>query len=69
MYYYDIHVNTGKSGYSVGIKDTEIWKDFDMYGVDIKKVSPYMEEDGDVYLIDSVEEITKEQFEEWFESK
>ncbi len=68
-YYYDVHVNYGKSGYSVGIKDTEEWEDFDSHGVNIEKVAPYLEEKGDVYLIDSVEEISEEEFNEWYPTK
>ena len=66
MYYYDVHVKAGKNGYSVGIKDTEEWKDFEMHGVDIKKVAPHLEEVNDIYFIDSVEEISEEDFNEWF---
>jgi len=65
-YYYDVHVNYGRGGYSVGIMDTEEWNDFEDYGVDIEKVAPYLEEKGDVYLVDYVEEISEEEFNERF---
>ena len=66
MYYYDVHVRAGKNGYSVGIKDTQEWEDFEMYGVDIKKVAPYLQKPKDVYRIDSVEEIDEDDFNEWY---
>lgn len=65
-YFYDVHVELPKGGYSVGIKDTEEWEDFEEYGVDIKKVAPHLEEPNDVYLIDSVESISEEEYKERF---
>ena len=64
MKYYDIHVEIPKQGYSVGLKseveltDDEIIKKL----VELNK----FEEKGDEQFIDSIEEITKEEFNEWF---
>ena len=64
MKYYDIHVEIPKQGYSVGLKseveltDDEIIKKL----VELNK----FEEKGDEQFIDSIEEITEEEFNEWF---
>ena len=64
MKYYDIHVEIPKQGYSVGLKseveltDDEIIKKL----VELNK----FEEKGDEQFIDSIEEITEQEFNEWF---
>ena len=64
MKYYDIHVEIPKQGYSVGLKsEVELTDDeIIMKLVELNK----FEEKGDEQFIDSIEEITEEEFNEWF---
>ena len=64
MKYYDIHVEIPKQGYSVGLKsEVELTDDeIIMKLVELNK----FEEKGDEQFIDSIEEITEQEFNEWF---
>ena len=64
MKYYDIHLEIPKQGYSVGLKsEVELTDDeIIMKLVELNK----FEEKGDGQFIDSIEEITEEEFNEWF---
>lgn len=64
MKYYDIHVEIPKQGYSIGFKsDDELTDDeLIMKLVELGK----FEEKGDEQFIDTIDEISEELFNEWF---
>ena len=66
MRYYDVHVELPKNGYSIGLK-TENEKELtDQEIIDICIKEHRFEEDGDYLHVDTIEEISKELFYEWF---
>jgi hypothetical protein len=63
-FYYDVHVEIPKSGYSVGIKSLVELTDEAV----IKKafLEKKFEEDFDKDFVDSIEEIEESEYNEWF---
>lgn len=65
MFYYDIHVSLEKNyGYSVGVKsETELSDD---EAINLARIEKKFEEEWDADEVDYVEEISEEQFNEWY---
>jgi hypothetical protein len=63
--YYDVHVNYGKSGYSLCVSSNDEIED----DIIISKISDLnkWEEKGDSTLVDSIEKIYKKEAIEWFD--
>lgn len=64
MYYYDIHVEIPKQGYSIGLKSEVELTDEEIISELVKQKK--FEERGDSQFIDNIEEISEEEFSEWF---
>lgn len=64
MHYYDIHVEIPKQGYSVSLKSEVELTDEEIISELVKQNK--FEERGDSQFIDSIEEISEEEFSEWF---
>jgi len=64
-FYYDIHVDILKNGYSIGLKTNFELNDIDEVISEIIKQNKF-EERGDSSFVDSFEEISEEDFIEWY---
>lgn len=64
MKYYDIHIEIPRQGYSIGLKsEIELTEDEIINKlIELNK----FEEKGDSQFIDSIEEISEQEFNEWF---
>lgn len=64
MYYYDVHVNIPKNGYSVAVKsEVELTDD---EAIELAKNQNKFEEVSDANYVDYVDELTEEEFETHF---
>jgi hypothetical protein len=64
MYYYDVHVEIPNEGYSFGIKSEVELTDDEV--INLAKIEKKFEEEWDSDFVDTIEEISEEQFNEWF---
>jgi hypothetical protein len=64
-FYYDIHVDIPKNGYSIGLKTNFELNDIDEVISEIIKQNKF-EERGDSSFVDFFEEISEEEFIEWY---
>lgn len=64
MKYYDIHVEIPRQGYSIGLKSKIELTDDEIITklIELEK----FEERTDSQFVDSIEEISEEEFNEWF---
>lgn len=65
MYYYEIHVELGKEGYSVGVKCEEPLNDEEI--VELALQQQKFEENGDHYCVDGIESMTEKEYKNCFE--
>lgn len=59
--YYNVHVNI-ENGYSIGVKVNTKEKLTDKQIIDIAVYNRLFDEESDKYLVDSIDEITEEEY-------
>ena len=65
MYYYNVHVQVdNKNGYSFGIKSEVELEDGEV--INLARIEKKFEEEWDDEFIDFMEEVSEEQFNEWY---
>ena len=65
MYFYDVHVQVDKkNSYSFGVKSEVELSDEEV--INLARIEKKFEEEWDDESVDSIEEVSEEQFNEWY---
>lgn len=66
MYYYDVHVQIPRHGYSFGIETEDDLSEEEV--IDLARSQGKFEEPGDSEFVDMVDEISESEYVEWFDT-